>query len=45
MTIAINLAMQTDRQYQESWKKASVLIFKLAPEADEIANLLAGSKK
>lgn len=44
MTIAINLAMQTDRTYQRAWKQVFVSTFKLFPYAHEIAELLAGNK-
>uniref|UniRef100_A0AAT9J9Z3 Nucleocapsid protein n=1 Tax=Cryptocercus meridianus orthomyxovirus 2 TaxID=3133493 RepID=A0AAT9J9Z3_9ORTO len=44
MTIAINLAMQTEREYQDAWKRAFCQSFKLIPNSQEIANLLAGSK-
>lgn len=44
MTIAINLAPQTQTEYQGAWKKAFIQSFKIYPDVNEIANLLAGSK-
>lgn len=44
MTIAINLCMNTDPRYQQSWKEAFVQAFKLIPHVDEIAKTLAGSR-
>nr|QMP82385.1 nucleocapsid protein [Dipteran orthomyxo-related virus OKIAV195] len=45
MTIAINLAMQQDRTYQRAWKQAFITTFKLIPGVNEIANIIAGSKR
>lgn len=45
MTIAINLCMQTERQYQRAWKQAFINSFNLFPHASEISEILAGSKR
>lgn len=44
MTIAINLAMTTNKDY-DSWKKAFCGAFKNINVAPQIANILAGSKQ
>lgn len=45
LTIVINLCMNTDPRYADSWKSAFCQAFKLIRGAPEIANLLSGSKK
>nr|QMP82186.1 nucleocapsid protein [Dipteran orthomyxo-related virus OKIAV193] len=44
MTIVINLCDQTDRKYQDAWKKVFVDTFHLLPFALELADTLAGSQ-
>nr|APG77879.1 nucleocapsid protein [Jingshan Fly Virus 1] len=45
MTIAINLAMQQETNFQKPWKSAFVNCFKLIPYAQSIADLIAGEKQ
>lgn len=45
LTIAVNLAMNTDKKFADSWKNAFCQAFKLVRGCEEIANLLSGSKK
>nr|AQU42767.1 NP [Whidbey virus] len=45
LTIAVNLAMNTDQKFADSWKNAFSQAFKLIRGCEEIANLLSGSKK
>lgn len=44
MTKGVNLCQQTDRKYQDAWKRAFIQAFKLCPCIEQITDLLAGSK-
>lgn len=44
LTILINLVMNTEEKYQKAWKDSFCQTFKLVPNIEEMANLLAGSK-
>lgn len=44
LTVLINLVMNTEEKYLKAWKDAFCQTFKLIPNIEEIANLLAGSR-
>lgn len=44
LTVLINLTLNTEEKYARAWKDAFCQAFKLVPNIEEMANLLAGSR-